>query len=73
MKLFVWNDSDTLCDHKHGMVIALGNDLHEALLAISAIDSQAVRNITAEKPTQIVDLKAVHDPLPSAWVCWGGG
>lgn len=73
MKLFVWNDDDTLRDYKHGMVAALGNDLQEALTAVSVVDPNAVRNITAEKPTAVVDLGSEYKAAPVAWVCWGGG
>ena len=67
MKLFVWNDGNTLGDFKHGMIVAVAPDLESALKAIEAECNYCMNSFDNANPTQVIELPTE----PKAFVCYG--
>lgn len=71
MKLFIWDGPDVLTDYTSGMIVAFGNDLQEALLAVEKKCDHCMQSFPTHKPDRVIDLS---EPIePEAWVKWGGG
>ena len=69
MKLFIWED--VLTDWSPGLVVAIGNDLEDALAAIKEVDAVA-RGVLRATPSEVIELNSVTPPR-KAWLVWGGG
>lgn len=72
MKLFIWEGDGVLTDWTNGMIVALANDLQEALTAIEAKCNYCMSLFPGHKPSQIIEV-GISDAKADAWVCWGGG
>lgn len=78
MYLYVWEGAGVLTDYTNGMVVALANNLDEAIKVIEETEECAVYtdkrsgeqiwNIP-KYPTKVVDLATAN---PQAYVVWGG-
>lgn len=81
MKLFIWDDNDTLCELGHGLIVVLAPDQDSALQQAMKHVSEAYRthdplgkvsgNIKwfNATPTQIIDITETT-PI-SSWLCGG--
>lgn len=74
MKLFIWEGDGVLTDYTNGMIVALANDLQEALSAICKICDYGMSSFPNDRPTSVIELPEGNpQPTAQAWVCWGGG
>jgi hypothetical protein len=73
MKLFVWHGDGVLEDYTSGQIVALGNDLQEALTAVRTECGYCMDSFPNDRPTDVVDLGDCPGVQPRAWVTWGGG
>jgi hypothetical protein len=73
MKLFIWDDKDTLVDHSHGLITALAIDLEEAVAVVrKELDSDhpGWHSFNEQHPTEIIDV-GWGPETPRAWWCNG--
>ena len=71
MNLYVWEGSGVLSDYTNGMIVAIGNDLQEAVAAVKSVCSYGA--FPEGSPTSVVKIGRPKGLRPMAWYVHGGG
>lgn len=72
MKLFIWQDKDTLPEYGSGLVVAFASGLQEALRAVNMKAGYRITDsFNVAEPTIVIDLGDVPAMASDAWYCYG--